>query len=50
MYVCTYMSINTIKEIVKLKGVDTIGYCRLTMKKLSTKKIEAAKEIGRNFL
>lgn len=40
----------TIKEILKLKGVDAIGYCRLPMKKLSAKKIEAAKEIGRNFL
>ena len=40
----------TIKEILKLKGVDAMGYCRLPMKKLSAKKIEAAKEIGRNFL
>ena len=40
----------TIKEILKLKGVDAIGYCRLPMKKLSAEKVEAAKEIGRNFL
>lgn len=40
----------TIKEILKLKGVDAVGYCRLPMKKLSVEKIEAAKEIGRKFL
>ncbi|MGL4865875.1 MAG: N-acetylneuraminate lyase [Cetobacterium sp.] len=40
----------TIKEILKLKGVEAAGYCRLPMKKLSAEKIEAAKEIGRNFL
>lgn len=40
----------TIKEILKLKGVDALGYCRLPMKKLSCDKIERAKEIGRNFL
>lgn len=40
----------TIKEILKLKGVDAVGYCRLPMKKLSVEKIETAKEIGRKFL
>lgn len=40
----------TIKEILKLKGVEAKGYCRLPMKKLSPEKVEKAKEIGRNFL
>lgn len=40
----------TIKEILKLKGVDAVGYCRLPMKKLLVEKIETAKEIGRKFL
>nr|WP_307775737.1 N-acetylneuraminate lyase [uncultured Cetobacterium sp.] len=40
----------TIKEILKLKGVNAKGYCRAPMKRLSEERIEAAKEIGRNFL
>ena len=40
----------TIKEILKEKGVDAIGYCRLPMKKLSKEKIEKAKEIGKKYL
>ncbi len=40
----------TIKEILKLKGVESEGYCRLPMKKLSPEKIEKAKEIGKKFL
>ncbi|WP_297404828.1 N-acetylneuraminate lyase [uncultured Cetobacterium sp.] len=40
----------TIKEILKSKGVEAAGNCRLPMKKISAEKIEIAKEIGRNFL
>ncbi|MBC2850256.1 N-acetylneuraminate lyase [Cetobacterium sp. 8H] len=36
----------TIKEILKSKGVDAIGYCRLPMKKISAEKVEIAKQIG----
>ncbi|MEG2058160.1 MAG: dihydrodipicolinate synthase family protein, partial [Romboutsia sp.] len=36
----------TIKEILKSKGVDAIGYCRLPMKKISSEKVEVAKQIG----
>lgn len=36
----------TIKEILKSKGVDATGYCRLPMKKISAEKVEIAKQIG----
>lgn len=40
----------TIKEILKSKGVEAVGNCRLPMKKLSLDKVEIAKEIGKKYL
>lgn len=39
----------TIKEIMKCQGVDA-GYCRLPMKKISSEKVEIAKDLYNKYL